>query len=310
MNVFITGIAGFMGSHLAEYLTLQGHNVMGMDNYFHASKKEVIVPHYKEDIRDQKFLHHAFYREKIDIVLHLAAQIHVDYSIKYPQETLDINVKGTANILEECKRYGIKCLVASTSEIYGSSQTKYMSELHPLDCQSPYGASKVAADRLAKSYIDTYDQNIVVIRNFNAFGPYQNDGSYGSVIARFTKAALTNEPLYIYGDGSQERDYMYIDDIIRAYEFAMKMPRGIYNFGTGDTQTVLEMANRITILTKSKSPIIKIESRAGEVQRLCCDIGKVSKLGWKPITDFDRDLKKYIKWFTMEEVKNGISDSK
>ena len=307
MHVFITGIKGFMGTHLANALANEGHLVTGIDNLFHPCKQELnkFVTFYEKDIRDIDWLRKYFQVNQvhpIDVIIHLAAQIHVDYSIKFPQETLDINVKGTANILEMAKKYNIKCIVASTSEIYGSSQTPYMSETHPLDAQSPYGASKVGADRLAKSYVDTYGMDIVTVRNFNAFGPYQNDGSYGSVISRFTKAGLAGEPMYIYGTGNQERDYMYIDDIVQAYKFAIdRLPADVYNFGTGKTEFISDIAFKIRALTGSKSRVVKIKPRAGEVKRLCCDITKVKKFGFRPNTDFNRDLKKYVDWYKTNE---------
>jgi len=308
MHIFITGIRGFMGSHLANYLWKQGHTVTGIDNDFHSCENPLSKSWccFDKDIRDKKWLEKYFkapHFQPIDMVIHLAAQIHVDYSIKHPIETMDINVGGTINILEECRKHNIKCIVASTSEAYGSSQSVMMDEKHPLDCQSPYGASKVAADRMAKSYTDTYGMEIVIIRNFNAFGPYQNDGSYGSVIARFTKAAIEGEMINIYGSGDQERDYMYIDDIIKAYEFAMDLPSGVYNFGTGETQTISRIANRIKVHTDSESQIMHVEARAGEVQRLCCDITKARSHGFEPSTVFDRDLLRYINWY--KERVNG-----
>jgi len=118
------------------------------------------------------------------------------------------------------------------------------------------------------------------------------------VISKFTKAAMKNEPLYIYGSGEQERDYMYIDDIIQAYDFVIHhLPSGVYNFGTGKAYKVKYIAEQIIKLTRSTSKIVHIEDRAGEVQRLCCDISKVSKYGFKPTTEFDRDLKKYVEWY-------------
>lgn len=285
-----------MGSHLANYFVKQGHYVSGIDNDFHSCKNPISVPTLIGDIRNVQDME--MHISNSDLVIHLAAQIHVDYSIKHPMETLDINVNGTLNVLELCRKYKVQCIIASTSEAYGSSQTEFMSETHPLDCQSPYGASKVAADRLAKSYIDTYGMNIQIIRNFNAFGPWQNDGSYGSVIARFAKASKEYKNLFIYGDGSQERDYMYIDDIVGAYDFIKFCPAGVYNFGTGVTQKIRDIAEKILRLDKNEdSEIIHIEPRAGEVQRLCCDITKVTKLGWDPETNFDRDLEKYIRWY-------------
>jgi len=298
MRVFLTGSRGFMGSHLAEYLTKQGNEVFGIDNLFHSCEKPIDPAIWtKGDIRNVIDLEK--YIEWADVVVHLAAQIHVDYSIQHPQETLDINVKGTLNVLELCRKYRKRVLIASTSEAYGSSQSEFMDENHPLDCQSPYGASKVAADRLAKAYIDTYGMDIVIIRNFNAFGPFQNDGSYGSVIAKFTRKAMRGECLDIYGDGSQERDYMYIDDIVSAYDFAIhKLPRGVYNFGTGKTVKIKEVAQKvIQHVINEDAEIVYGPARAGEVQRLCCDTTKVKSFGWTSKTNFDYDLERYVKWY-------------
>lgn len=299
MRIFITGIKGFMGSHLSHYLVDNGHEVMGVDNNFHSCKLPPQGTSLYCDIRDKETMQKWITRFNPDVIVHLAAQIHVDYSIEHPQETLDINVSGTLNVLEIARELKIKrTIIASTSEAYGSSQCKYMDEEHPLDAQSPYGASKVAADRLAKSYIDTYGMDIVVIRNFNAFGPYQNDGSYGSVIAKFAKASAHNVDLRIFGNGKQSRDYMYIDDIIQAYDFAIhKLPAGTYNFGTGIAHTINKVAKTIIEHTGAKSKLVHVDPRAGEVQRLCCDISKVKKYGFKPITNFNRDLKKYLDWY-------------
>ena len=285
-----------MGSHLSQYLEKEGHLVLGIDNDFHSCDNTPGGKVIDLDVRGA-LTKQVVVQFRPDIIIHLAAQIHVDYSIENPLETIDINVNGTLNMLEAAKEVGCKIVIASTSEAYGTSQQHYMNENHPLDCQSPYGASKVAADRLAKSYIDTYGMDIVIIRNFNAFGPYQNDGSYGSVISKFTKAAFAGEDLKIFGDGEQERDYMYIDDIIQAYYFAMGMDRGVYNFGTGETFKIKEIAEMIIKYTGSKSKIVHVAPRAGEVERLCCDISKARNEGFSPTTDFYRDLKKYVDWY-------------
>lgn len=285
-----------MGSHLTNYLVEKGHYVSGIDNDFHSCNNPIVVPTLIGDIRNIADME--MHIASSDLVIHLAAQIHVDYSIKHPLETLDINVSGTLNVLELCRKYKVQCIIASTSEAYGSSQMAFMSERHPLDCQSPYGASKVAADRLAKSYIDTYGMTIQIIRNFNAFGPWQNDGSYGSVIARFAKASKEYKNLIIYGNGEQERDYMYIEDIVSAYDFIKDCPSGVYNFGTGETQRIKDIAYKILKLDHNEdSQVMHVAPRAGEVQRLCCDISKVKSLGWKSNTNFDRDLEKYIRWY-------------
>lgn len=295
MRILITGGAGFIGYHLAQSCKRRGDEVVSLDNGFHpclapSDTKYADIRYYDEIEK---------YVEWADTVFHLAAQIHVDRSIHYPQETLDINVKGTLNILEACRKFGKKMVFASTSEVYGSSQVEFMNESHPLDGQSPYAASKIAGDRLCKAYYDTYGTDVTILRNFNTFGEWQKDDSYGSVIAKFTRAALTGEPLYIYGDGTQERDYMHVKDAVGGYHLceSLNKPGEIVNIGTGKTITINELAERIVSLTQSKSPIIHIAPRAGEVQRLCAGIEKARSLGFEPKTDFDKDLANYSLWF-------------
>lgn len=310
MKVLITGSAGFIGGHLYSKLKFEGHSVIGIDNFSHASKNPVQKQVMEFDIRkpllwairnegseETKWIHLI---EWSDIVYHLAAQIHVDKSIENPQETIDININGTLNILEACRKYNKKLVFASSSEVYGTSQSEFMSETHQLDAQSPYAASKVAGDRLCKAYIDTYGMDICILRNFNTFGPYQNDGgegkSYGAVMGIFTRAALRNEPLRIFGDGEQRRDYMYITDALKGYEIASKYI-GVLNIGSGTTISINELAEKIIKLTDSKSEIIHVEPRPGEVQRLCAGIDRAQSLGFLPETNFDVHLRMYVDWF-------------
>ena len=314
MKVLITGSAGFIGGHLYEKLKKEGNEVMGFDNWSHPSKNPINAEMHTYDIRDNRPVYQMradgmlvklesplnIAIEWSDIVYHLAAQIHVDKSIKNPKETIDINVNGTLNILEACRKYSRKLVFASSSEVYGTSQKEYMDETHPLDAQSPYAASKVAGDRLCKAYIDTYGCDICILRNFNTFGPYQNDGgegtSYGAVIGIFTRAALRGEPLQIFGDGNQERDYIYITDALKGYELA-SVYNGVLNIGSGRTISINDLARNVKDLTGSKSEIVHIGARPGEVSRLCADITRAKKLGFSPTTDFRKHLKEYIDWY-------------
>lgn len=310
MKILITGAAGFIGGHLYKKLKDEGHEVIGIDNYSHSSKNPLprtswdlpLLGIRRKDIRDDCIWGDV---QWADVVYHLAAQIHVDKSIENPQETLDINVNGTLNILEACRKYKKKLVFASSSEVYGSSQTEFMAEDHPLDAQSPYAASKVAGDRLCKSYIDTYGMDITILRNFNTFGPYQNDGndgsSYGAVIGIFTRAALKNEPIRIFGDGEQRRDYIFISDALKGYEIASRYT-GVLNIGTGDTVSINELAEKIKRLTNSNSEIVHVDARPGEVMRLCADITKARSLGFTPETNFDKHLAEYISWYKDENT--------
>lgn len=317
MKVLITGAAGFIGGHLYKKLKDEGHEVIGIDDFSHASKNPIQSNVWILDITKPKtdfiarpdgynlslpssidYIDTCI--KSVDIVYHLAAQIHVDKSIKEPKETCDINILGTLNILEACRKYDKMLVFASTSEVYGTSQTELMAETHPLDAQSPYGASKVAADRLCKSYIDTYGMRISILRNFNTFGPYQNDGgegsSYGAVIGIFTRAALRNEPIRIFGDGEQRRDYMFITDALQGYEIASHHI-GVLNVGSGQTVTINELAQKIKEITGSSSEILHVQPRPGEVGRLCADITKAKSLGFSPKVQLDEGLKTYIEWY-------------
>jgi len=293
MNILITGAAGFIGSHLYEYLKNMGHKVVGIDNLSHPCGKKIKTQY--ADVRYFKELYPYFMN--CDVVFHLAAQISVDKSIYNPEETIATNILGTQNILELARKFKTRVVFASSSEIYGSSQSDFMYEGHPLDAQSPYGASKIAGDRLCYAYYKTYGMEIVVVRNFNTFGEYQAADSYGGVIAKFTKAALSNKPLEIYGDGTQERDYMHVKDAVHAYDIAKELPAGsVVNFGSGRTIKIIDLANRIIDITDSKSKIVHVTPRKGEVQRLCSDISKAMSFGFNPKTDFWKDLEGYITW--------------
>lgn len=147
---------------------------------------------------------------------------------------------------------------------------------------------------------------IDVIRNFNTFGPFQNDTSYGGVIAIFTKKALEGEPLEIYGSGEQERDYMYIDDALQGYLMSLTQDLpGPVNFGTSRTVTINYLAELIKRLTKSDSPIVHINARPGEVQKLQADTTLAQSLGFKSTTNFERDLETYINFYKNENSDNG-----
>ncbi len=295
MKALITGGAGFIGFHLAESCKRLGYEVISIDNNFHPclapSKTEYADVRYYDEVEK--------YVEWADVVFHLAAQIHVDRSIEYPQENLDINVQGTMNILEACRKFKKKIVFASTSEVYGSSQVELMDENHPLDGQSPYAASKIAGDRMCKAYADTYGLDVVILRNFNTYGEWQKDDSYGSVIAKFTKAACLGEPLKIYGDGTQQRDYMHVKDAVGGYHLCAGL-KGVgqtVNIGSGKTISINDLAELIIKINKSKSPIVHVEPRAGEVRRLCANIEKARSLGFEPQTDFEKDLANYSLWY-------------
>jgi UDP-glucose 4-epimerase len=175
-----------------------------------------------------------------------------------------------------------------------------MDEKHPLNAPHPYGASKIAADRMCYAYIETYGMNICIMRPFNLYGPRQKDSGYGGAISLFTKRVLSNTPPIIYGDGEQTRDYTYIEDIVDAYDLILnsKTIREPINFGTGNEIKIIDLANKIIVLCDKDIKPVHVEPRPGEVKRLVADISKAKELlGWKPKHTSEKGLKKFIDWY-------------
>lgn len=308
MKVLITGAAGFIGSHLFEKLKKEGHEVIGLDNFQHSSGHPIVKEVKYGDVRYYQDIEP--HVKWADAVYHLAAQIHVDKSITNPQETIDINVIGTLNVLEAVTKHKKKMVFASSSEVYGTAQSEMIDESHPLDCQSPYAASKVAGDRLCKAYFDTYGTQVAILRNFNTFGKYQADDSYGGVIAIFTRKALLGQPLEVYGSGEQERDYMIIGDALKGYEMCIDKElwgRPI-NFGTGSTVKINDLAQMIKEISQSKSEISHVGKRPGEVMKLKADTKLAESLGFVSQTNLRENLQDYIDWYKTK-LANGTRNS-
>jgi UDP-glucose 4-epimerase len=319
MKIMITGGAGFIGSHLCDKYTGEDHTVICLDNFM--SGNLVNVRHLlnnrnfkliKGDVRDYDLLEKIM--RDVDVVFHLAAQIHVDRSYIEPKLTYDVNVMGTQNILEVARLHDVSRIIyASTSEVYGSAQYYPIDEKHPLNAPHPYGASKIAADRMCYAYIQTYGMNISIVRLFNIYGPRQRDVGYGGVISIFTRRILNNMPPIIYGDGSQTRDYTYVNDAVSAYDSVLKQKEPIgepLNFGSGREETIIDLANMIIKYSGKKGEIkpVHIEPRIGEVQRLIADPGRAKKLlGWEPVTKLETGLEKFVKWYKDYGFEERIS---
>lgn len=309
MEILITGGAGFVGSHLCEKYVSDGETVYCLDSFENGDLRNVYglitrknFKLVRGSIQDsdllEKIMPHA------DIIIHLAAQIHVERSIIEPRLTYEVNVLGTLNVLEAARRYDVQKIIhTSTSEVYGSAQSVPMNEDHPLCAPHPYGASKIASDRLCNAYIQTYGMNICIARPFNTFGPKQRDHGYGGAISIFTKRVLGGQPPIVYGDGSQTRDYMYVSDLVRAYDLVLKSKRSlkeVINFGTGKDIRILDLANRIVELCGGKGKIkpVHVAARPGEIHKMVADYSKAKKLlGWKPKCTLEKGLRDFVEWY-------------
>ena len=308
-NVLLTGADGFIGSHLAESLINLGakltivvratsnHGTSSYDfknlskNYIKKCKKIIFC-----DISSTDIIRH-IKNIKPKIIFHLAANAYVPYSFEHPLEVNEANVVGTLNVLEAARQIKNleRIVCTSSSEVYGTAQTKKISEKHPLNPTSPYAASKAAADRYCYSYILTYNLPITIIRPFNTYGPRH---TY-DVIPKFIKMAINNKDITIHGSGKQSRDLTYVSDAVNAFLLVAKNKKclkQVINFGTGKDYNINFLANKIKMISKSSSKIIHIPERKAEVQRLTCDAKFCKSLGWKHEIDIIKGLELNIKW--------------
>jgi UDP-glucose 4-epimerase len=309
MKILITGGAGFIGSHLCDKYTAEKHTVLCLDNFMSGNLMNVrhLLDYsnfklVKGDIRSRQLVDRLM--QGVDIVLHLAAQIHVDRSYVEPGLTYQVNVMGTQKILEAARMHDPKRVVfASSSEVYGSAKYVPIDEKHPLAAPHPYGASKIAADRMCNAYSQTYGMDIAVLRIFNTFGPRQRDIGYGGVISIFTRRVLSEIPPIIYGDGQQTRDYTYIHDIVRGYDLVVNFSKRVQeplNMGTGKEVSISDLADKIIRLSRKDGKVepVHVEPRIGEVQRLIADSKRAKELlGWQPKYMLDQGLQEFIEWY-------------
>ena len=315
MKILITGGAGFMGSHLCEKYTKAGHIVLCLDNFVTGNLTNIRhLLNYRNfklisgDIRNFDLLEKIM--RDVEVVFHLAAQIHVDKSVIEPQLTYEINVLGTQNILEVARVYDVeKVIYMSSSEVYGSAVYAPMDENHPLDSPHPYGASKIAADRMCYAYAQSYHMNIVIVRPFNTFGPRQKDSGYGGAISIFVRRALNGIPPIIYGDGNQMRDYVYIEDLVNGLDLIMNYSGPIgepINLGTGSEIKIIDLANKIIELCGQTDNIqpVHVGPRPGEVNRLIGQSLRAREiLGWEPQFTLEQGLGKFINWYKNYEFE-------
>ena len=270
MKIFLTGADGFIGSHLAEYLVKKGEDVKALvqynsfnswgwiDSFENELKKNIDI--FEGDIRDPFAMKKAI--KGCDVVIHLAALISIPYSYISPKSYFDTNVNGTLNILEACLENGInRVLVTSTSEVYGTAKFVPIDESHPLQGQSPYSASKIAADQLAFSYFSSYNLPITIVRPFNTFGPRQSSRAIIPTI--ITQIASGKKELNL-GSLTPTRDFNYVKDLVNGYEIIMKSSSGygeVVNIGSGYEISILDLVNLIAELMDVKIKITEHKDR-------------------------------------------------
>jgi UDP-glucose 4-epimerase len=233
--------------------------------------------------------------EGVDYVFHQAAQAGVRVSIKDPFKSHEVNTTGTLNILSAAVASEVKKVInASSSSVYGIVQYLPFNESHPTKPVSPYGASKLVAEHYCRIYSEIHELNTVSLRYFTVYGPRMRPDL---AINIFTKAALNNLPITIFGDGTKTRDFTYIDDIVNANFLAMKKGKESYNIGGGHRISILGLARKIIELCDSSSEIQFSNSVIGDAEHTFADISKAEReIGWKPEVKLEEGLKRYISW--------------
>ena len=305
-QILVTGGAGFIGSHLIRLWLEMDRNVsiVNLDKLTYCgdiSRLQEIEsnPRYRffqGDICDTQHVKRAM--EGCSAVVHLAAETHVDRSLLDGKTFLDTNIDGTYTLLEEARKRNIgRFLFVSTDEVYGSRPKGFFKENDPVNPSSPYSVSKTAADLLALSYAHTYQMPVVVTRGSNTFGPYQYPEK---VIPLFVSNALSDEPLPLYGDGLQVRNWMHAEDHARGIIQVFKKGKvgEAYNVSTPFYLTNIDLTRRIlNILGKPSSLIKKVTDRLGHDRRYAIDPSKIKKIGWKASPAFDKSLRETVLWY-------------
>ena len=316
MNILVTGACGFIGSHLVERLVKKGFNVSAL-TFYNARGSNGWVDNLDKkivkdlniitgDIRDQDFITN--HTKKIDTIMHLAALIGIPYSYHAPKSYIDTNITGTYNILNAAKINDVsKTIITSTSEVYGTAQSIPIRESHSLNAQSPYAASKIAADQLALSFYRSFNLPITIIRPFNTFGPRQ---SARAIIPTIITQILSNNRKIRLGNLSPTRDFTFIEDTVESFTKVLnknQLAGETINIGNNFEISINEIIkimkkdfgfNFNVVLDKKR-----VRVKKSEVFRLIGSNNKAKKmLNWKPkysgVKGFKRGLKKTIEWFS------------
>lgn len=306
MKILVTGGAGFIGSEFVRQSVTKNYKVIVLDSLTYAGDlsriKEVIkdIKFYKIDIKDRHSLKNIFKKEKPKIIIHWAAESHVDRSILNATPFLETNILGTQILLELSKEYKVDRFInVSTDEVYGElGKNGHFYETSPLNPNSPYSVSKASADMLGRAYYRTYGLPVITVRPCNNYGPWQYPEKLIPVVIL---KAIQNEKVPVYAKGENVREWLYVSDcadaVIKIFE---KGSEGeIYNVGSGEEKKNIEVVKEIlNILNKSYDMIEFIKDRPGHDFRYSLNSSKIKKqIGWKKITSFHDGIRKTVNWY-------------
>jgi len=303
----VTGGSGFIGSELVRQLAEDASQILVVDNLTNGKRENLedilteSVELYVEDIRDVARMDALM--KGVDLVYHLAC-LGVRHSIHSPRENHDVNATATLGLLDLARKHGVERFVyVSSSEVYGTALWAPMTEEHPTLPMTVYGAGKLAGECYARAYHHTYDFPTVVVRPFNSFGPRcHHEGDSGEVIPKFMLRCLAGKPMMIFGDGSQTRDFTFVEDTARGILLAGFSEDAVgqtINLGQGKEISITDLAGKVsTVVGRGKADVVHMDSRPGDVVRLYADSTQAeSLLGFSPAVSLGEGLERLMKWY-------------
>ena len=320
-NILVTGGAGFIGSNFVRYLLRKypQYNCIVYDKLTYAGNMDNLRdlgddPRYffvRGDISDREEVDKVMADHSIDSIVNFAAESHVDRSIIDPDAFVQTDVVGTCVLLDAARKHSIERLhQVSTDEVYGSIEKGMFKEGDSLEPNSPYAASKAGAELLVRAYHETYGLNTVVTRGSNTFGPYQYPEKIASL---FITNAIDDHPLPLYGDGTQVRDWLYVEDHCSGIDVVLHEGQAgqVYNLGGGNERTNIIVTKLILeLMHKPESLIVSVQDRPGHDRRYALDCTLLHSLGWHPVHSFEDALEKTVSWYRENEwwwrdIKSG-----
>jgi UDP-glucose 4-epimerase len=312
MKIAVTGGAGFIGSNIVDAYVAAGHEVVILDN-FSSGNEANINPNarvIKMDITDNA-IHEIFAQERFEVLNHHAAQISVRVSVEHPAMDATLNIMGGLNLYEACHKTGVRRVIFASSggAVYGEQFYFPADEKHPQRPSSPYGVTKLTNEKYLYYYQLNYGLESVILRYTNVYGPRQSADGEAGVVAIFTEKMLRGEQPTINGDGTQTRDYVYVDDVVRANVLALEpKAKGVYNVCTNNEQSVNTIFQQVQYRTGSKCQKLHGPAKQGEQKRSCCTYQKIqTQLGWKPHINLEHGLELTVAWFREKGMAKSIS---
>lgn len=322
MKLLITGGAGFIGSNFTHYISEKypEYEILVLDKLTYAGNLDNLselgdkIRFVEGDIADKVFIDNFFEKEKFDAVVNFAAETHVDRSITGPSIFVLTNILGTHNLLEASRNHGVKRYhQVSTDEVYGdlgTDSTDLFTEETPIAPNCPYAASKASADLLVRSYFETYNMAVTISRCSNNYGPYQFPEK---LIPYFFRLISEDQPVPVYGDGKNVRDWLYVVDHCRAIDVILHQAVAgeVYNIGGNNEKTNLEITKfLLEFLGRDESLITYVDDRLAHDRRYAIDASKIKRdLGWEPSVDFGQGIEKTFNWYKQkQDWVNKIAD--